>query len=132
VRSSSLAIRAVHRRQPDVVAEQTAAAEADLRAAQQALAPFPAVAHAGFLHDAEKEYAEAVLTAALVAGDPLPDHAALGIAVPHLVQDDGRLLALYVRRVKGCDIAAFPLVGAAVGQTLHILALFGLALLVTS
>jgi hypothetical protein len=57
---------------------------------------------------------------------------ALGIAVPHLVQDDGRLLALYVRRVKGCDIAAFPLVGAAVDQTLHIVALFGLALLVTS
>jgi hypothetical protein len=57
---------------------------------------------------------------------------ALGIAIPHLVQDDGRLLALYVRRVKGCDIAAFPLVGAAVDQTLHIVALFGLALLVTS
>ena len=34
--------------------------------------PFPAVAYAGFLHDAEKEYAEAVLTAALSAGDPLP------------------------------------------------------------
>ncbi len=57
---------------------------------------------------------------------------AFGIAIPHLVQDDGRLLALYVRRVKGCDIAAFPLVGAAVDQTLHIVALFGLALLVTS
>ncbi|MEY2569094.1 MAG: translin [Actinomycetota bacterium] len=82
VRSSSLAIRAVHRRQPDVVAEQTRAAETDLRTAQEALAPFAAVAHAGFLHDAEKEYAEAVLTAALVAGEPLPDHTALGIAVP--------------------------------------------------
>jgi hypothetical protein len=57
---------------------------------------------------------------------------AAGIAIPHLVQDDGRLLALYVRRVKGCDIAAFPLVGAAVDQTMHIVALFGLALLATS
>jgi hypothetical protein len=57
---------------------------------------------------------------------------AAGIAIPHLVQDDGRLLALYVRRVKGCDIAAFPLVGAAVDQTLHIVALFGLALLAAS
>jgi hypothetical protein len=57
---------------------------------------------------------------------------AFGIAIPHLVQDDGRLLALYVSRVKGCDIAAFPLVGAAVDQTLHIVALFGLALLATS
>jgi hypothetical protein len=57
---------------------------------------------------------------------------AAGIAIPHLIQDDGRLLALYVRRVKGCDIAAFPLVGAAVDQTMHIVALFGLALLATS
>ena len=57
---------------------------------------------------------------------------AAGIAIPHLVQDDGRLLALYVSRVKGCDIAAFPLVGAAVDQTMHIVALFGLALLATS
>ena len=46
-----------------------------------------------------------------------------------MVQDDGRLLAIYVRRVKGCDISAFPLVGAAVDQTMHIVALFGLALL---
>ena len=57
---------------------------------------------------------------------------AAGIAIPHLVQDDGRLLALYVSRVKGCDIAAFPLVGAAVDQTMHIVALFALALLVAS
>jgi hypothetical protein len=57
---------------------------------------------------------------------------AAGVAIPHLVQDDGRLLALYVSRVKGCDIAAFPLVGAAVDQTMHIVALFALALLATS
>ena len=57
---------------------------------------------------------------------------AAGIAIPHLIQDDGRLLALYVKRVKGCDIAAFPLVGAAVDQTMHIVALFALALLAAS
>jgi len=57
---------------------------------------------------------------------------AAGLFIPHLVQDDGRLLALYVSGVKGCDIAAFPLVGAAVDQTMHIVALFGLALLATS
>jgi hypothetical protein len=57
---------------------------------------------------------------------------AAGIAIPHLVQDDGRLLAIYVQRVKGCDIVAFPLVGAAVDQTMHIVALFGLAILAAS
>ena len=57
---------------------------------------------------------------------------AAGIALPHMVQDDGRLLAIYVQRVKGCDIVAFPLVGAAVDQTMHIVALFALALLAAS
>jgi hypothetical protein len=57
---------------------------------------------------------------------------AAGVALPHMVQDDGRLLAIYVRRVKGCDIVAFPLVGAAVDQTMHIVALFALALLAAS
>lgn len=57
---------------------------------------------------------------------------AAGVAIPHWIQDDGRLLAAYVRGVKGCDIAAFPMVGAAVDQTLHTLALFGLALLAVS
>jgi translin len=37
--------------------------------------------YAGFLHDAEKEYAEAVLTAALVDGAPLPDRASAGVMV---------------------------------------------------
>lgn len=50
-----------------------------LVAAHEALTPFPAVAFAGFLHDAEKEYAEAELTAALVAGSDLPSHTALGV-----------------------------------------------------
>jgi translin len=79
VRSASLAIRAVHRRLPDAVREHTEAAESDLRDTQEALRPFPALAAAGFLHDAEKEFAEAVLTAALVAGEPLRDHVALGV-----------------------------------------------------
>ena len=47
-------------------------AEAALREAQRALVPFPALAHAGFLHDAEKEYVEARAVAALVAGAPVP------------------------------------------------------------
>jgi translin len=40
------------------------------------------VAYAGFLHDAEKEYAEAVLTRELVSGAPLPDHRQVGVGVP--------------------------------------------------
>ncbi len=46
------------------------------------LAPYPAVAFAGFLHDAEKEYAEALLTRALVAGTAIPGPEAVGVGVP--------------------------------------------------
>jgi hypothetical protein len=57
---------------------------------------------------------------------------AAGIGVPHLVQDDGRLVARWMRDVKHAEIEQFPFVGLAVDQTLHLLALFGLALLATS
>jgi translin len=82
IRACGSSIRAVHR-QATAEAEALAdeAAEA-LREAQQALVPFPAVAHAGFLHDAEKEYAEARLTAALVAGSSLPGPDELGVSGP--------------------------------------------------
>ena len=61
----------MHRLDPAAAGALADEAESALREAQEALTPFPAVAHAGFLHDAEKEYAEARLTAALVAGGAL-------------------------------------------------------------
>jgi translin len=62
----------VHRHDTEAAAELATDAERALREAQQALRDHPRVAHAGFLHDAEKEFVEARVTAALVAGDPLP------------------------------------------------------------
>jgi translin len=79
IRLSGSSIRAVHRLDPSRAAAVADEAEEALREAQAALDPFPAVAHAGFLHDSSKEYAEARLTAALVAGDPLPSADALGV-----------------------------------------------------
>ena len=79
IRSSGLSIRAVHRLELDRAAALADEAESALREAQVALASFPAVAHAGFLHDAEKEYAEARLTAALVASAPLPSASDLSV-----------------------------------------------------
>jgi translin len=82
IRAAGSAIRAVHRRQPDQVAQHLAECEGALRRAQTAVGPFPMVAYAGFLHDAEKEYAEAVLTAALVEARPLLDHRTLQVGLP--------------------------------------------------
>jgi hypothetical protein len=51
------------------------------------------------------------------------------IAIPHLIQDDGRLLTSYARTVKNADIKANPSLGAALDQSFHLLALFLTALL---
>lgn len=53
---------------------------------------------------------------------------ALLIAVPHMVQDDGRLLDSYMRRVKGVDPKPGGLL-IAVDQSFHVLVLFLIALL---
>lgn len=82
IRHSSLSIRSVHRLDPDRAATEAGMAEAAVRSAQEVLAPYPRLAAAGFLHDAEKEFAEALLTRALVAGDPLPGPGTVGVSAP--------------------------------------------------
>jgi translin len=81
IRSCGLAIRAVHRLLPTEAEARVADADQSLRRAQEALAPHPRLAAAGFLHDAEKELAEARLTAALVDGSPLPGPTDLGVGL---------------------------------------------------
>jgi hypothetical protein len=56
------------------------------------------------------------------------------IAVPHAIQDDGRLLGQYLRQVKGVadDSASFGMVAGTVDQTFHVLTLFLIALLAGS
>jgi hypothetical protein len=54
------------------------------------------------------------------------------IAIPHLIQDDGRLLIGYARTFKRADIAANPSLAASLDQSFHLLALFLTALLVGS
>jgi hypothetical protein len=51
------------------------------------------------------------------------------IAFPHLIQDDGRLLVSYGRAVKRADLEANRGLAAAVDQSFHLVALFGVALL---
>lgn len=72
IRASGSAIRAVHRLEQARALELLEEAEAAIREAQGALAAHPAVRHAGFLHDAEKEFVEARCVAALVDGTALP------------------------------------------------------------
>lgn len=82
IRAASQSIRAVHRGESDAACALVGECREALREAQSALAPHPQIAFAGFLHDAEKEYAEAVLTAALIGGGSLDGPEALGVGVP--------------------------------------------------
>ncbi len=82
IRAAGSAIRAVHHQLPERYSALLADCEAALREAQQVLEPYPAITYAGFLHDAEKEYTEAVLTKVLVDGGPLPSYIELGVGLP--------------------------------------------------
>jgi translin len=81
IRACGNSIRAVHRGEVQRAATLADEAAAALAQAHDALRPFPQLAAAGPLHDAEKEYAEARLTAALVGDADLPSHGALGVSV---------------------------------------------------
>jgi len=82
IRASASSIRAVHRSEPERAAALREEARAELAEAVEALAPHPAIYHAGFLHDAAKKYVEACCTAALVDGAPLPSADDLGVEGP--------------------------------------------------
>ena len=82
IRECALAIRAVHRRGLDEAREHIAAASSALEEAAAATAPHPAVREAGYLQDAQKEFAEASLTLAFVAHEPIPTGDALHVEPP--------------------------------------------------
>lgn len=82
IRAAGLSIRAVHRGHDEDAAARLEESRLAIAEAHDALAPHPAIAHAGFLHDAEKEYAEAAITAALVRAEPLPGPDDLGVGGP--------------------------------------------------
>jgi translin len=79
IRLSANAIRSVHRGQFDAAEELIAKAAENLKQADAGLAGHRDIFHAGFIHDAQKEYAEASTTLALIAGRPLPSPDDLGV-----------------------------------------------------
>ena len=81
IQACAASIRAVHREEYDTAEELSAQAAAHLGEALAAVQQHPDIRHAGFVHDASKEYAEARMTLAFVRGDPLPAAADLGVEV---------------------------------------------------
>ena len=79
IRSSANAIRAVHRSDFDAARRLLDEAAARLSETDAIRTDNPEIYYAGFLSDARKEFTEASITLAAIAGTDLPDAAALGI-----------------------------------------------------
>ncbi len=72
LRHSANAVRAVHRADFAQAEDLTHAARKLLDDASRALRKHPDIYHAGFVHDAKKEYAEACITLSVIAGRRFP------------------------------------------------------------
>ena len=83
IRYSANAIRAVHR-QEEAAAEQLLISASTLiqGLANDVLQKHNDLLHAGFVHDAQKEFAEASTTLALVTEKSLPEPETLGVSYP--------------------------------------------------
>ena len=99
IRLSANAIRSLHR--DEIAQAEALMVEAGelLRETVEVLAESPDILHAGFVHDAAKEYAEARLTAALGSGAEVPGPAELGVAVPAFLNGLGEAAGEMRRRM---------------------------------
>jgi translin len=79
IRASANSIRAIHRLELDRAKELIEESRAALEDGFGAVGDHPDVRFAGYLQDAEKEYAEANVTYALVAGQEVPTPEGLGV-----------------------------------------------------
>ncbi len=100
---------------------------------QGGLGPDPTARRALFAHIAT--YTLAFTPALIWLGTEIGAVAALGVgalvAIPHLVQDDGRLVAAYMRRVKQVSDPG-ELLAMSVDQSFHFVALLAAALVASA
>lgn len=104
VRNSANAIRAIHRRQFDDARALIATIHRLVREMNEVLLHYPEVKYAGFVHDSQKEYAEAAIFLSVVTGEALPDPDTLGVDYPaylHGVGDaTGEMRRLILDRIR--------------------------------
>ncbi len=85
IRACAHSVRATHRAEFDEAARLLDDARRLVGATRAALVATPDIYWTGYVQDAQKEFAEANIIYAVVAGHPLPEPAALGVeAAPYL------------------------------------------------
>jgi translin len=82
IRNSANAIRAAHRAEFDRAHELIAEAARLATEIEDVLGPYPEIYYAGFVHDCQKELAEANITLALLTDQPLPEPETLHVHLP--------------------------------------------------
>jgi translin len=86
IRACGNAIRALHRHETGAALELIGEAQAHLDEARRTLEPHPELLHAGFVHDAEKELAEARITFGLVTDQGVPSVDDVGVSTAAFVK----------------------------------------------
>ncbi len=99
IRLSANSIRAIHRGEEQEAQRLLDEAHLLLDEAAAVMSSHPDVRHAGFYHDASKEYAEARLTHALVFDKPLPTPAEIGVEAPAYLNGLGEAIGEMRRHI---------------------------------
>ena len=102
IRSCATAIRAVHRHEYREARELIAVAAAYLAELEGAVEAHPDVRYTGYVHDAKKEFVEANLTLAFVAGHALPTADELGVDVQAYLNGMAEAASELRRQVLDC------------------------------
>jgi translin len=92
IRTSANTIRAAHRGELDRAREMLRGAREAVSQMREALREHPDIYGAGYVHDCQKEHAEAAAFVALISGDALPDPELLGVEYPAYLNGIGEAI----------------------------------------
>lgn len=81
IRSCAIAIKSVHRNESEGAERHLQQVKEKVQELKAKLEPYPDLYHAGYSQDALKEYAEASIVRAVIAGDSLPGPEELGVEI---------------------------------------------------
>lgn len=102
LRYSTDAIRAVHRGEYEEAKDLLASARLLLKDLDKTLRKHPELFDAGFVYNAEKEYAEGCITHAVIAGGTFPDPDELGISYAAYLNGLGEAVGELRRHLLDC------------------------------
>lgn len=125
IRTCANSIRAAHRLETDRAREMLRGVGESLSELSDALVGYPEIYHAGYVHDCQKEYAEACAFLAVISGEPFPEPEALRVEPAAYLNGLGECIGEMRRRtldlMRRGEIPAAESMLAAMDEIYHIL-----------